>query len=100
MQIVVDALRRRSPRFGVVDWTERPHSSYKRSTQPRIEICCTKRGPTASHCLEEPKSGFEKHLVVNVVYNGTDVSLIKRASVNTGFPLGTGCALACMLLTS
>ena len=50
--------------------------------------------------LEVPDRGFDKAVVVNVLYDGIDVSIIKTAHVVIGAPQGAGCALACMSSTS
>lgn len=50
--------------------------------------------------LEVPKSGLDKQIIVDVLYDGTDISLIKTAYDVTGIPLGGGYAFACKFSAS
>lgn len=50
--------------------------------------------------LDVPKHDSDKQVIVDVLYEGTDVSLIKTAYVGRGLPLGPEYAFACMLSTS
>ena len=49
--------------------------------------------------FEVPRYDIDKEVIVDVVYNGTDVSLIKTAYINTEFLRGAGSVFACMFLT-
>lgn len=46
--------------------------------------------------LEAPKHDSDKQLIVDVLYDGTDISLIKAAHVRTGTSKGAGYVIACM----
>ena len=46
--------------------------------------------------LEAPECRFNKELVVNVLYDGIDVSVFKTAHAALRTPQVAGCALACM----
>ena len=47
--------------------------------------------------LEVPKSDPEKQIIVDVYYDGTDISLFKTPYISSEMPLGAGQAFAGML---
>lgn len=45
---------------------------------------------------EVAECGFDKEGIVNVLYDGMDVSIFKTAPIALGAQQGAGCAIACM----
>lgn len=46
--------------------------------------------------LEAPECGFDKGGIINILYDGIDISIFNTAHVASGAPQGAGCAIACI----